>query len=211
MVSYTFNKYARINSVSGLSASQVARQILDKNGLQHVEIQHVRGTLTDHYDPRYNVIRLSESTYFSSSAASIGVAVHEVGHAIQYQKKYFPIKIRQAIIPITKIGSQLAIPLIILGVFLSTLGEHFSYIAYVGIGLFAVSVLFQFVTLPVEFNASKRAMKELRKNNILTNKELVYARKVLTAAAMTYVTALVASIMYLLRFLIIVGRRNNRR
>lgn len=210
MVSHTFNKYSRVNSMCGLTAAQVARQILDNNGLGFVLIEHVGGSLTDHYDPRRNVIRLSDSTYYSTSAAAIGVAIHEVGHALQYQKKYFPIKIRQAIIPVTKIGSQLAIPLIIIGIFLSTLGEHFCYIAYVGIGFFALSVLFQLVTLPVEFNASKRAMKALKANNILTREELAQSRKVLTAAAMTYVTALVVSFMQLLRFLIIIGRRNRR-
>lgn len=210
MVSATFNKYSKINSTCGLTAAQVARQILDKNGLTDVKIEHVRGNLTDHYDPRRNVIRLSESTYYSTSSAAIGVATHEVGHVLQYYKKYLPIKIRQAIIPATRIGSQLAIPLIILGVFLSTLGEHFCYIAYAGIALFGLSVLFQLITLPVEFNASKRAIKQLSSNNILTKEELGHSKKVLTAAAMTYVAALTVSVMQLLRLLLIVSRRSKR-
>ena len=210
MVSFTFNKYSKINSICGLTASQVARQILDKNGLYYVKIEHVRGNLTDHYDPKRNVIRLSDSTYYSTSSAAIGVATHEVGHVLQYHKKYLPIKIRQAIIPATRIGSQLAFPLIILGIFLSTLGEHFCYIAYAGIALFGLSVIFQLITLPVEFNASKRAIKQLSGNNILTKDELRHSKKVLTAAAMTYVAALTVSIMQLLRLLLIVSRRSRR-
>ena len=210
MVNYTFNKYSKTSSICGLTASQIARQILDKNGLYNVKIEHVGGNLTDHYDPKSNVIRLSDSTYYSTSSAAIGIATHEVGHVLQYHKRYFPIKIRQAIIPVTRIGSQLAVPLIILGVFLSTFGEHFCYIAYAGIGLFALLVLFQLITLPVEFNASKRAVKALRANGILTENELAKAKKVLIAAAMTYVAALAVSVMQLLRFLIIATRRSRR-
>ncbi len=182
----------------------VARRILDQNGLFNVRIEMTSGNLTDHYDPRTNVIRLSESVYHSTSVASIGVAAHEVGHAIQYSKGYLPIKIRNAVIPITNIGSSLAFPLAILGVVFS-----FEPLITLGIFLFIAVVFFQFITLPVEFNASRRALTTLKNDNILVGEEYDGAKKVLTAAALTYVGALLVAIGNLLRLLAITGRRRD--
>lgn len=210
-VNSTFKKYSANFSRSGLTGAQVARKILDANGLNDVRIEQVSGNLTDHYDPRARVIRLSDTTYNSLSSAAHGVAAHEVGHAIQHNVGYFPIKIRQAIIPITNIGSRLAMPLILVGVILSTFGEYYAWIAYAGVICFSACVLFQLVTLPVEFNASKRALRALESQHILFDDEMVGARKVLNAAAMTYVAALAVSLTQFLRlFLIVVGARRRR-
>ena len=161
-VKSTFHKYAGYHSGQGYTAVMIARQILDQNGLFHVKIEMTSGNLTDHFDPRANVIRLSESVYHSTSVASIGVAAHEVGHAIQYSKGYLPIKIRNAVIPLTNIGSTLAFPLAILGVIFS-----FEPLITIGIWLFVAVVFFQFITLPVEFNASRRALNTLKNDHIL--------------------------------------------
>ena len=175
--------------------------VLRANGVYDVKIEHVSGSLTDHYDPRSNTIRLSDTVYNSKSIAAIGVAAHEAGHAVQYAVNYFPIKVRSAIIPVTQLGSKLAMPLFILGlVFGSVLVE-------VGILLFSLSVVFQFITLPVEFNASKRAMESIRENHIAQEEELGYARKTLTAAALTYVAALATGLLSLLRLIAIAGGR----
>lgn len=206
-VNSTFKKYSRVSSTWGLTGAEVARRILDSEGLSHVRVEMVRGHLSDHYDPRANAVRLSESTYSSTSCAAIGVASHEVGHAIQHARSYFPLKIRTAIIPITNIGSRLAMPLILIGILLSYFSEYFAYIAYIGVACFALSALFQLITLPVEFNASKRALKILDNSHILMDKELVYARRVLSAAAMTYVAALAVTLAQILRLLLIIGRR----
>ncbi len=215
-VQSTFNKYNQVRSSRGMSGYEAARRILDMNGLSYVKIERVRGELTDHYDPRTNVVRLSESTYDSQSVAAIGVAAHEVGHAVQHATGYAPIKLRQAIIPITKIGSGLAMPLFMIGLFLTYLsygsgtGDIFMFI---GIILFSFSTLFQLVTLPVEFNASRRAIKTLEERELLYGSDLQGARRVLSAAAMTYVAALATSLAYLLRFILIAmgasGRRRN--
>ena len=195
-VKSTFSKYSKIASRSGMTGFDSARRILDANGLGDVRIAHVSGDLTDHYNPTDNTIYLSDSVYGSNSAAAIGVAAHEAGHAVQHATGYTPIKIRSAIIPITNIGSNLAMPLIILGIVLS-----FPTLAYIGVAAFGLSTLFQLVTLPVEFDASGRALKALEGS--LDGDDLASARKVLRAAALTYVAALAVSLVNLLRLLII--------
>ena len=205
MVKSTFNKYSSENNQHGYTAKEVARKILDENGLYSVSIEYVRGNLTDHYDPSANVIRLSDSVYNSTSVAAIGVAAHEVGHAIQHAQGYTPIKVRQAIIPITQIGSSLALPLVFIGMLIGAL----QWLIPVGIFLYTGVVLFQAVTLPVEFNASRRALKTLDENVILYKSEVKMAKNVLTAAAMTYVAAMFSSLMSLLR-LILLSSRNRR-
>ena len=204
-VNSSFKKYSEVHSKRGLSAVDAARRVLQANGVTDVAIEQVSGHLTDHFDPKDNVIRLSDSVYGSTSVAAIGVACHEAGHAVQHAVGYVPVKIRTAIVPITNIGSKLSIPLIFIGIALSYLGEFYSYIAYVGVALFSLCVIFQLVTLPTEFNASRRAIKALSENGILDEQELKGAKKVLSAAAMTYVAALAVAVMQLLRLLIIVG------
>lgn len=204
MVTSTFNKYSKVANMRGLTGKDVARRILDMNGLQNVAIERVSGHLSDHYDPRTKVIRLSDSVYDSVSVAAIGVAAHETGHAIQHSVGYAPLKLRNSIIPITQFGSQLAIPLFLIGM-ISTL----KYLMTVGILFFAFATLFQLITLPVEFNASRRAIKTLVSTEMLYGDEVTGAKKVLTAAALTYVGALIMSLMQLLRLIIIAGRRNN--
>jgi Zn-dependent membrane protease YugP len=202
-VNATFKRYEKVASSRGWTAAQVARQILDDNGLQMIRIEQVNGNLTDHYDPSANVVRLSDSVYHSSSVAAIGVAAHECGHAVQHAQEYVPIKIRQAIIPVTQIGSHAWYIVFILGLILSA-----RPLIYLGILLFSLIVVFQFVTLPVEFNASSRALKTLDTCHILEGDELNGARKVLTAAAMTYVASLANSILQLVRLLGAAKRRN---
>ncbi len=204
-VSSTFNKYSRVQSSRGYTAAQICRQILDSNGLYHVRIEHIAGNLTDHFDPTTNVVRLSDSVYNSTSVASIGVAAHEVGHAIQHAVGYFPIRIRSAIIPITNFGSKLSMPLILLGFVMGA-----QPLINIGIILFSLMTLFQLVTLPVELNASGRALRTLEGDNILYGEEVSQAKKVLTAAALTYVAALLTSAAQLLRLILLYGRRNNR-
>ena len=207
-VKTTFNRYSSEHNQHGYTAKEVARKILDDNGLQNVSIEYVKGNLTDHYDPSANVIRLSDSVYSSTSVAAIGVAAHEVGHAIQHAKGYAPIKVRQAIIPVTQIGSNLAFPLVIIGMLFSAL----NWLVPVGIFLYTGVVFFQAVTLTDEFNASNRALKTLDENLILYKDEVKMARKVLGAAAMTYVAAMFSSLMSLLRLILIVnGGRGRRR
>lgn len=202
-VSSTFNRYNDVFSRRGYTAAQIARTILDANGLQNVRIERVTGKLTDHYDPRANVIRLSDSVYDSTSVAAIGVAAHESGHAVQYAVGYSPIKLRNAVIPLTNIGSTLSMPLLLLGLIFS-----FRPLVIGGILLFSLVALFQLITLPVEFNASNRALQILQTGNYLSDEELVGARKTLSAAAMTYVAALLVSLMQLLRLILLYGRRN---
>ena len=207
MVKSTFNKYSNTHNNHGYTAYEVARKILDSNGLYNVQIERVNGSLTDHYDPRTNVIRLSDTVYGSDSVAAIGVAAHEVGHAIQHAQGYTPIKIRQAIIPITQIGSNIALPLVLIGAFIS----FFNWLIPVGIFLYTAVVLFQAVTLPVEFNASGRALKTLDEDVILYKDEVRQAKKVLTAAALTYVAAMFSSLILLLRLLLIASGGGRRR
>lgn len=208
-VNSTFEKYKKTRNVRGMTGADAARWVLDRNGLRNVRIEHIQGSLTDHYDPSANVVRLSDDVYSSSSTAAIGVACHEVGHAIQHATNYAPVKIRTAIVPITNIGAKLSVPLIIIGLLLSSMGEVFVMIAYIGCALFGLVTVFQLVTLPTEFNASSRALKTIEETNLLQGEELRQAKKVLSAAAMTYVAALAVSLAQLMRFLIIVGGRRN--
>ena len=208
-VSNTFSKYSRQFNRRSLTGAQAARYVLDHNGCREVRIQKIGGELTDHYDPKENVIRLSESVYDSTSSAAVGVACHEAGHAIQYAENYAPIKMRAAIIPITNIGSRLAVPLIMLGLILCALEPAWIGIAYVGIACFGLSTIFQLLTLPTEFNASHRAITAIEASNLLAGDELDGAKKVLKAAALTYVAALAVSLMQLLRLLILVNRRRD--
>lgn len=206
----TFNRYSRQLSSRRITGARAAEQVLRYNGVTGVRIERVSGELTDHYDPRANVIRLSNDVYDSTSTAAIGVACHEAGHAAQYAHNYAPIKFRAAIIPITNIGSKLAMPLILIGLLLNFAAD-FSYIfVYLGIACFGLSLLFQLVTLPVEFNASRRAMVSIREAGILTEDEQKGARKTLTAAAMTYVAATAVALVQLLRLILIFGGRGRR-
>lgn len=209
-VKSTFNKYSRQHSLRRITGADAAERVLRGNGVHGVRIERVSGQLTDHYDPRTNVIRLSDSVYDATSTAAIGVACHEAGHAVQYAQSYAPIKLRAAIIPITNFGSRLAMPLILLGILLTFLGELSYTLIYLGIGCFGLSLVFQLVTLPVEFNASRRAMQAIREANILTDEEQTGARKTLTAAALTYVAATALSLAQLLRLLAIFGNRRRR-
>lgn len=206
-VNSTFKKYNKQLSCRNITGADAARRVLQANGVQNVSIERVSGNLTDHYDPRANVIRLSDSVYNSTSTAAIGVACHEAGHAVQYAQQYAPIKLRAAIIPVTNIGSKLAMPLILLGLVLSFLGNTSYFFIYLGLACFGLSLVFQLVTLPVEFNASRRAMDAISAANILTTEEQKGARKTLTAAAMTYVAATALALAQLLRLIAIFGRR----
>lgn len=197
-VTSTFNKYKTVHNSRGLTADQVARQILDSNGLYHIRIERIGGNLTDHFDPTANVIRLSDSVYGSTSVAAIGVAAHECGHACQHAQEYAPIKLRTAIVPITNICSRLWYITFLIGVLLF---EAIPMIAWLGVIMFSAVVLFQLVTLPTELDASGRALNTLETDGILDYSEVPMARKVLKAAAFTYITALITSIMQLLRLL----------
>ena len=206
-VNSTFNRYSKQLSSRHITGAEAARQVLLKNGVSGVQITRVSGNLTDHFDPRSNTIRLSDSVYDSTSTAAIGVACHEAGHAVQYANSYFPIKIRAAIIPVTNIGSMLAMPLILIGLLFTSEAVTSSGFIYAGIACFGLSAVFQLITLPVEFNASRRAMAAIREGNILTEEEQRGARRTLTAAAMTYVAALAVSLAQLLRLILIFGGR----
>ena len=208
-VNSTFNKYSKQFNSRNLTGAQAARFVLDRNGCRDVRIERISGNLTDHYDPASNVIRLSDSVYDSTSSAAVGVACHEAGHAIQYAENYAPIKMRAAIIPITNIGSRLAVPLIILGLFLCSMESSLIGISYLGIACFGLSTVFQLLTLPTEFNASNRAIAAIENSNLLMDDELKGAKKVLKAAALTYVAALAVSLMQLLRLLILFNRRRD--
>jgi len=209
-VNGTFRKYSQQLSSRRITGAEAAARVLSANGVRGVQIMRISGNLTDHFDPRTNVIRLSDNVYDSSSTAAIGVACHEAGHAVQYAVDYAPIKLRAAIIPITNFGSQLAMPLILIGLLLSY-AASFSYVlVYAGIACFGLSLVFQLVTLPVEFNASRRAMEAIRGAGLLTEEEQRGARKTLTAAALTYVAATATALAQLLRLLIIFGGHRRR-
>lgn len=203
-VKSTFSKYSTVYTARGLTGAGAARRILDANGLYHVRIEQISGSLTDHYDPRANVIRLSAAVYSYTTPAAIGVAAHEAGHAVQYAKNYAPIKLRASLIPLTNIGSGLAMPLFFIGLIFAS-----EALMLLGIILYSAIALFQLVTLPVEFNASSRAMSALRSSGMLNGTELKGARKVLTAAALTYVAALLTSLLTLLRLLLLANRRRD--
>ncbi len=210
-VNGTYRKYKNLGTSSGMTGAQAARLILDRNGLRNVRIMKIDGQLTDHYDPRNRTISLSQDIHDGSSAVAVGIAAHEVGHAIQHAESYTPLKIRNAIIPVTSIGSQLSIPLVLLGLFLSRVSQDFILLAYGGIVLFGLVVVFQLLTLPTEFNASSRALAKIGEYGILREDETKPVKKVLSAAAMTYVAALAVSLVQLLRLLLIVsgGRRRS--
>lgn len=209
-VSTTFNKYSRVNTFRGKTAAEAAQMILSSKGLYSVRIERVSGSLTDHYDPRSNVLRLSDSVYSSSSAAAVGVAAHEAGHAIQHAEGYFPIVVRSKLVPITSFASRISWIVILLGALMSLfagMGDIGYLVVMAGIGLFSVTAVFQLVTLPCEFNASRRALDCLRESGWYSDKELVASKKVLSAAAMTYVAALFVTVIQVLRLLAIYGRR----
>ena len=210
-VNSTFNKYSKKLSVRGLTGAQAAQRVLQANGVTNVRIERVRGNLTDHFDPRTNVIRLSDQVYDNTSIASIGVACHEAGHAVQHATHYAPIKLRSVVIPITNIGSRLAMPLILIGLLLSYLG-NFSYtLVYIGIACFALTLVFELITLPVEFNASHRAIKAIDDYGMLNADELRGAKKTLQAAALTYIAAAAVTLAQLLRLILLFGNRSRRR
>lgn len=204
-VNSTFKKYSQVASRAGLTGAESARRVLEANGVQGVTVERVSGNLTDHFDPRTNTIRLSESVYDACTVAAVGVAAHEAGHAVQYAVGYAPIKLRTAIIPITNIGSNLAMPLVLIGLLLSA-----PTLAYIGIAAFSLSTIFQLITLPVEFNASSRAIQTME-NTGMGEAEINGSKKVLRAAAMTYVAALAVSLANLLRLFLLVNRNNRRR
>ena len=205
-VKSTFNKYSRYRSMSGMTGAQAAERILNSAGIYDVTVCHISGSLTDHYNPSKKTLNLSDSVYGSNSVAAIGVAAHECGHAIQHQKNYVPLTLRTAIVPVANIGSTLAWPLILIGLFFNR--STGAMLINLGILCFSFAVLFQLVTLPVEFNASRRALHILGEQGILSDSELPYTRKVLKAAALTYVASAAAAILQLLRLVLLFGGRN---
>lgn len=205
-VNSAFSKYSRVASMSGMTGAQAARMILQSNGINDVSVQMISGKLTDHYNPSTKVLNLSESVYGSTSVAAIGVAAHECGHAIQHARGYFPLSLRTALVPVANIGSQLSWVFIIVGAILS----FNQTLITIGIIMFSAAVLFQLVTLPVEFNASARALEQLESNGILYRDEVSQTRKVLSAAALTYVAAAATAILQLLRLIILFGGRGRR-
>ena len=207
-VTSTFNKYSRVSNSRGLTADQVARMILDSNGLHHIQIEHISGNLSDHFDPQANVVRLSDSCYGQTSVAAIGVAAHECGHACQHAENYTPIVLRSKLVPVTNLCSRLWYFVLLIGVFISSIAARAGMpFLYASIIMFAAVVVFQIVTLPCEFNASDRALKTLERDGILEMAEVPQAQKVLKAAALTYVASLVTSIIQLLRLLASARRR----
>lgn len=208
-VKTTFNKYSQYRSYSGMNGAQVAQRVLEAAGIYDVTVRHVSGNLTDHYDPSTKTVNLSDPVYNSYSVAALGVAAHECGHAIQHAKNYAPLSLRSALVPIANFGSMLAWPLILIGLFIN--GRSSTLIIDLGIVLFSAAVLFQLVTLPVEFDASRRALVMLRTQNILSDDELKNTRKVLKSAAFTYVASAAAAILQLLRIILLVGGRRDDR
>ena len=209
-VNSTFNKYSKVYASRRLTGAEAAQHVLSANGVYGVRVERVSGNLTDHFDPKTNVIRLSDSVYNSTSVAAIGVAAHEAGHAVQYAQNYGPIKVRAAIIPLTNFGSKIAMPLILAGIVLSFLGTLSDTLVFLGIAAFSLSLIFQLVTLPVEFNASRRAMETIESGNLLTRDEQLGAKETLKAAAMTYVAATAVALAQVARLLILFGGRRRR-
>jgi uncharacterized protein len=207
-VSSTFNKYSRVPSRIGMTGAEAARRIMELNGIYDVSIERVAGNLTDHYDPSKKVLRLSDNVYSSSSIAAIGVAAHETGHAIQHARGYAPLSLRSIMVPAVNFGSRLFLPLILLGLLFSFSSAMGNSLITLGIILFGITVLFTLVTLPVEFNASKRAIACLSESRILYDDEVDGAKKVLSAAAMTYVASAAMAIAQFLRLLVLFGGRN---
>ena len=214
-VNSTFKKYSNMRNMRGMTGAEAAHRVLMANGVTGVRIERISGNLTDHYDPKANVIRLSDSVYDAATPAAVGVAAHEAGHAVQYATNYGPIKLRASIVNMTNIGSKLAMPMILIGIILmgvrnlSQYSEMFYYIALAGVFCYGLCVFFQLVTLPVEFNASRRALQTIEQTDMLAGEERTGAKKVLTAAAMTYVAALAVSLMQFLRLLMLVSRRRD--
>ena len=206
-VTSTFNRYSRVRSMTGMTGAEAAKRLLNSQGIYDVTVRPVAGNLTDHYDPRTKTVNLSQSVFNSSSVAAIGVAAHECGHAIQDNESYVPLRLRTAIVPAANLGSQLSWPLILIGILIGGFG---SPLVEIGILLFSLAVLFQLVTLPVEYNASARAVKLLDSQGILGGQEVDGTRKVLNAAALTYVAAAATSILQLLRLVILFGGRHDR-
>jgi len=203
-VKSTYSKYSKVRAARGMTGADAAREVLEKNGVRGIRIERTQGTLSDHYDPRNNTIYLSEGVYGSSSVAALGVAAHEAGHAVQHEEEYAPMKVRSAIVPVTRIGSYLAWPLILIGLIINSV--YAEPLFWAGLILFSTVFLFQVVTLPVEFNASSRAMKALE--GVLDGEERKGARRMLSAAALTYVAAMVTALAQLLRILLLFsGRR----
>ena len=207
-VSGNFRRYNAVNNRRRLTGAQAAEAVLSANGVYDVAIRRCRGSLTDHYDPGANIIRLSAEVYNSSSTAAVGVACHEAGHAVQYAQDYAPVKLRAAIVPITNIGAKLSWPLIFAGLLLCSFAPRLIVLAYIGVGCYVLCAVFQIVTLPAEFNASRRAMDTIESMGILSGDELTGAGRVLRAAALTYVAALAVTLMQILRLLLIVGNRD---
>ncbi len=204
-VSSTFNKYAKVMNSRGFTGADVARKILIQNGITDVTVVQTRGKLTDHYDPRAKAVRLSESVYNSQSIAALAVAAHEVGHATQHNKGYIPLNLRSAFFPVTAISSKIAMPLILIGLYFSSTN---GFMLQLGIILFSFTVLFQVITLPVEFNASKRALQNLSDYNFLNAEEVQPAKQVLSAAALTYVAAALSAALQLIRLILIANSRD---
>lgn len=205
-VKSTFAKYSRVRSMSGMTGAEAAQRLLHSSGIYDVQIERVSGQLSDHYDPRRKILRLSDSVYGQNSVAAIGVAAHEVGHAIQHNRAYIPLKLRAAIVPLVNFGSAVSWPVILFGAFIA----RSQFLIDIGIILFSLAVLFQLITLPVEFNASRRAIARLDETGILQGNELGHTKKVLGAAALTYVAGAAAAILSLLRVLILFGGGRRR-
>lgn len=210
-VNSTFKKYSKQYSMRNITGAQAAQRVLSANGITNVRIEHISGNLTDHFDPASNVIRLSDNVFSSTSTAAIGVACHEAGHAVQYAQNYAPIRLRAAIIPVTNFGSRLAFPLIMIGLLLTSFGEMSYLLIYLGIACFGFSLVFQVVTLPVEFNASNRALAAIEQAGLLTTDEQKGAQRTLRAAALTYVAATATALAQLLRLVMLYGNRGRRR
>lgn len=205
-VQRAFNSYSRVRAQSGVTGAEVARDILDRSGLSHVQVQQISGTLQDHYDPRVKILRLSREVYASNSLAALGVAAHEAGHAIQHDENYVPLAVRSSLVPVASFGSRLAVPLFLLGLIF---GPGLSWLMTVGIWLFIAAVAFSIVTLPVEYDASRRALALLSQGGYVTREELPHAKEVLTAAGMTYLAATFVAVTQLLRLLILRGSRRD--
>ena len=209
-VNSTFKKYSRQLSSRRITGAEAALRVLHANGITNIRIDRINGNLTDHFDPTSNVIRLSDGVYDNTSTAAIGVACHEAGHAVQYADGYYPIKLRAAIIPVTNFGSRLAMPLIIIGLLLSAFASVSNFLVYLGIACFSLSLVFQLITLPVEFNASRRALQAIDSGELLTSDERRGAKATLTAAALTYVAATAVAFAQLARLLVLFGGRRRR-
>ena len=209
-VNSTFKKYSGQFSSRRITGAEAALRVLHANGITNIRIDRINGNLTDHFDPTSNVIRLSDGVYDNTSTAAIGVACHEAGHAVQYADGYYPIKLRAAIIPVTNFGSRLAMPLIIIGLLLSAFASVSTFLVYLGIACFSLSLIFQLITLPVEFNASRRALQAIDSGELLTSDERCGAKATLTAAALTYVAATAVAFAQLARLLVLFGGRRRR-